>query len=170
MTNEHLRWPILKLFTWEPRLILPSCRTGAVCPMCVDLAYGSGGSGSPTSCWGWKLKVMYQWTVLLHFCSKTISSHRSQGLSFWKSVFVRDFFWITIKDQRPWKPFPQQSEMWILTDIPAVEELGQAQQLLRCARRMVGPAASLQLHRMPVANAPVVATSSCAQALLGKWW
>lgn len=45
------------------------------------------------------------------------------------------------------------------------EELGQAQQLLRCARRMVGPAASLQLHRMPVANAPVVATSSCAQVL-----
>lgn len=45
------------------------------------------------------------------------------------------------------------------------EELGQVQQLLRCARRMVGPAASLQLHRMPVANAPVVATSSCAQVL-----
>lgn len=45
------------------------------------------------------------------------------------------------------------------------EELGQAQQLLRCARRMVGPAASLQLHRMPVANAPVVAASSCAQVL-----
>ena len=48
------------------------------------------------------------------------------------------------------------------------EELGQAQQLLRCARRMVGPAASLQLHRMPVANAPVVATSSCAQACGGS--
>ena len=188
MTNEHLWWPILKLFTWEPRLILPSCHTGAVCPMCVDLAYGSGGSRSPTreGVESWKWCTIWPFCFIFALKQYPLTDLRwSQGLSFWKSLFCLRFFLNYYKGPAHMKASSPAAMCGFspIFQIPAVEiavrdvgksrsreELGQAQQLLRCARRMVGPAASLQLHRMPVANAPVVATSSCAQALLGKWW
>ena len=124
MTNEHLWWHLVTyleaLYLGTSTTILPSCRTGAVCPMCVDLAYGSGGSGSPTRVGVEKLKVIYHWTVLFHFFALKQYPLTDLRVSVFENIVVLFAFFSELRNSRPapfWKP---KLPSWFLCGFSAI--------------------------------------------------
>lgn len=153
-----------------PKVWNRSCQVGvaAPCAMCVDLAYGSGGAMGSLQLDGVSrfrdpvkiISCQPQKAVIL----VRILNHGNKVVFVWLY-----YFWMSMAPYK-WcllREFPYVTYCpfnHCLFQIVEIQELGQVQRLLRCARSLVGPAASLQLHRLPVANSPLVATSSCTQA------